>query len=474
MVLFVWKLAPLPPQWSNEAELMYEASRVARGLPLYTDPLRGVLDDGPLPIRHYVLYGPIAPWLFSFASDAHRLIVMRYVSVVAWFIGVPLVAVRAEAKARTNALLVAVAYAGLFLIARDVVFFTLTPLPVLAATFGLARVVRKGQLDPIASALFALAWALKPLVMGIAFGVGVFTLLDRASIKEKVTSLMILAAFVAAAALGMMAWTSGGWLVHLRASTDNGMLPQRWLHYTYEYFPVLGLPHLLVTAFLFRGKESRSKAAAWALLASTLWAIFAMGKRGANAGYFMEPCAALVVALAYGMPEAKSQALAKVGTAAVLLAPVLGLAQSASMLIDYAKKDPAGDWATLKHVHDACESAAPRTTIRAGLPSTELPLSGRITLSPWQQVLLVNAGHFPLQTMIDDLDRPELGCLVHTRSLEGPVPEEIGPRGELTAFDVLFDVKLREPIRARFEEFAVIDGQHLFRRKNHAVKERSE
>jgi hypothetical protein len=28
------------PQWSNEAELMYEASRVARGLALYTDPTR--------------------------------------------------------------------------------------------------------------------------------------------------------------------------------------------------------------------------------------------------------------------------------------------------------------------------------------------------------------------------------------------------------------------------------------------------
>jgi len=480
MVLFVFKLAPLPPQWSNEAELMYEASRVARGLPLYTDPIRGVIDDGPLPIRHYVLYGPLAPWLFSLVGEGHRLLITRYVSVAAWFIGVPAVAWRAKGDARTTALIVAVAYAGLFLIARDVVFFTLTPLPVLAATFGLARVVRRGRLDAVASALFVLAWALKPLVMGIAFGVGVFTLLDReTALKTRAIAIAVLTAILAGAVALLMLSTGGGWLVHLRASTDNGMLPQRWLHYTYEYFPVLGLPHLAVAAWLLKAKEARTKAAAWALLSSTVWAIFAMGKRGANAGYFMEPCAALVVALAYGMPDAtasaanaKARLLAKIGNAAVLLAPALSLAQSFAMMREYAAKDAARDWETLRRVHDACESAAPGASIRAGLPTMEFPLSGRVTLSPWQQVLLVNAGHFPLETMIADLDRPELGCLVHTRSLEGDPPEEIGPRGELTAFDVLFDVKLREPIRTRFEEFAVIEGQHLFRRKSMPAKAR--
>jgi hypothetical protein len=249
------------------------------------------------------------------------------------------------------------------------------------------------------------------------------------------------------------------------------MLPMRWLHYTYEYFPVLGLPHLAVAAWLLAAKEGgRVKAAGWALLVSTLWAIFAMGKRGANAGYFMEPCAALVVALAHGMPEARveegrARLLGHIGAVAVALSPLLSFAQSVPMLRAFAARSPEAEWAELRAVRDACAREAPGSAVRAGLPTMEQPLSGRVTLSPWQEVILVNAGHFPLETLVRDLDVPELGCIVHERSLEGPAPEEIGPRGELTTFDVLFDVKLRDPIRARFEEFAVIGEHHLFRRR---------
>jgi hypothetical protein len=37
--------------------------------------------------------------------------------------------------------------------------------------------------------------------------------------------------------------------------------------------------------------------------------------------------------------------------------------------------------------------------------------------------------------------------------------------GEFVFFDVLFDVKLRQPILDRFDEFATLGGLHLFRRK---------
>jgi hypothetical protein len=67
--------------------------------------------------------------------------------------------------------------------------------------------------------------------------------------------------------------------------------------------------------------------------------------------------------------------------------------------------------------------------------------------------------------LITDLDVPELGCLVLTRGLSGPPPQESDGVGEFVFFDVLFDVKLRQPILDRFDEFATLEGLHLFRRK---------
>jgi hypothetical protein len=115
--VFAFRIARTPPQLSNEAEIMYEASRIARGLALYTDPLQGARDDGPLPIRHYVLYGPLAPWLLSMIREPARLVFARWVSAVCWFLGLPLIARVAcpeKGDHRRAAIVVALSYAGLF------------------------------------------------------------------------------------------------------------------------------------------------------------------------------------------------------------------------------------------------------------------------------------------------------------------------------------------------------------------------
>jgi hypothetical protein len=467
IVVFVAHLAPSPPLLSNEAEIMYEASRLARGLPLYTDPIRGAFDDGPLPIRHYVLYGPVAPWLLSLVPDAGRLVTARVVSVVAWFVGIPALAFAGRRESRVSALIVAFSYVGLSLLARDAVFFTLTPVPVVVAAVALVRVVHKGRLDVVSSLLFVLAWAMKPLVVGIVVGVALFTLLDRetplaARVRALVPGALGLVVAVAALVLG----THGAWLVHLRASTDNGMLPLRWLHFTYEYFPVLGLPHLIVGAWLLRRQaDRRLRITGWALVASTAWAIFAMGKRGANAGYFAEPTAALVLAVAFAEAPAE-RAAAWVARVAVVAAPLLAWGQSVRQLSELDHVDPRAEWATLARVRALCEREAPGRQVRAGLPAVELGLTGRVTLAPWQHALLVDRGAFPLDMLIRDLDRPELGCVVHSRALDGPAPPLFTDRGELTYFDALFDVQLREAIRSRFRAVGIVDQMHVYCRPN--------
>jgi len=492
LFVFVFRIAQTPPKLSNEAELMYEASRIERGLPLYTDPLQGVLDDGPLPIRHYVLYGPVAPWLLSFVAQPFRLIVARSISVIVWFVGIPAIALGGMRDRRVAALVVALSYASLFLLARDVVHFTLTPIPVFLAAVALVRFIRLGRLDIVSSFLFTAAWMIKPLVIGVALAVALWTVFDRQRRRSEQMISIFGGALSVCVGIGLLVATSHGqWLAHLRASTATGILPMHWVHFVHDYFPILGFPHLVVAIFLLASAEGardvrslpdegtcsvssprRAKMAGWVLLVSTLWSVFAMGKRGSNAGYFMEPCAALIAALAYGLPapevsprDWRATKWARVARLVLPLCPVMSVAIGWPEIRSFWREDASEEWRLLRDVNNACGAAAPGAAVRASLPSLELPLSGRVTLAAWQQTVLVNRGVFPLQLLITDLDIPELGCLVLTRGLSGPAPLETDGVGEFVFFDVLFDVKLRQPILDRFDEFATVGGLHLFRRK---------
>jgi hypothetical protein len=467
LLLFVLRTAARPPHYSNEGELLYEASRIARGLALYTDPIAGARDDGPLPVRHYVLYGPLAPHLLSLLPEPVRLVGARALSALAWFAAIPLLALTGRGKLRLTGFVVALSYAGLFLLARDAIYFTLTPLPVLLSTAALALVARRDALELPSMVLLVLAAALKPVAIGIALGVGAAALLDGRrpwSARLRNAGLFLC---VGAAAVGLLQWsTEGRWLADLSAATNNGFLPQRWLAFGRDYFVVAGLPHLLVAGALLRSGRHRWTGAA--LLASSLWAVLIIAKRGGNVGYFMEPSAVLGLAIAWCDGPALGTGGARLLRWAAPAIPLLSGLQAIPYYLEQGREQPAQQWAQVSEIQRRCLEAAPGGSalgMRSGLPEMEYALTGRVTLAPWQTAVLADAGRFPQALLVADLDEPALGCLVHRDGLEGPPPPAIQADGEYTRFDILFDVHLRQEIRARFEPFATVGEWHLFRRK---------
>src|SRR5579884_3638140 len=46
----------------GETEVLFEASRIRAGLPLYVDPVVGAFDYGAVPARYFVVYPPLWSW----------------------------------------------------------------------------------------------------------------------------------------------------------------------------------------------------------------------------------------------------------------------------------------------------------------------------------------------------------------------------------------------------------------------------
>src|SRR5579872_1361480 len=102
---------PVRPLDGVEGEVLYEAARLRAGLPLYTDPIAGAFDHGPVPARFFVLYPPLWSFLLSLVPGAARVLAGRIAACAAWFGTLAYLAWRAPAPHRRVAC-VAAAFAG--------------------------------------------------------------------------------------------------------------------------------------------------------------------------------------------------------------------------------------------------------------------------------------------------------------------------------------------------------------------------
>jgi hypothetical protein len=266
--------------------------------------------------------------------------------------------------------------------------------------------------------------------------------------------------------------TRGAWFTHLRASTDNGFIPAHYLNYLLTQFVIIGLPNIIVLVIQnreLRAGVGRHRWTFFALAASTAWIIFAIGKRGSNAGYFMEPVAVLALSIAL-FDEPKNLLRARVVGGALIAAPILSLLASRAAVLPLFAGSADEDWHAIVEIRRVCDQDAQargldEAQIRSSITEMEYALTRRVTLAPWQTTMLLRRGKFPIEPLLADLDNPALTCIVHPRALAGPLPPEVNPDGELHYFEVLYDLRLREAINARFEDFAQVGEWHLFRRK---------
>jgi hypothetical protein len=462
---FVVATAPLKLPNDVEGQLLYEASRIRRGLPLYVDPLAGAFDDGPLPIRKYVLYTPLWPLLTSLVPPPWALETWRVVAALAWFLGLLALAVWPEPGQprpvlRPAALLAALCGGSLFLLARSGLEAKPDTICALICAWAFARTVRRGRLDAGSAVLFVIAALTKPNMIGIASGV---ILCDVVSRRTKSAFPLGLGAGVASAGALWFAWTSHGtWLAHLHASAMMPIGPSRWLAYLRDYAVWLGAPQTAVAALAWAASR-RARTVPYGpagLGTSIVWACFAMGKHGSGTAYWLEPTMAMVVVLAYGEPILLGQqrALLLGVRAAPLLPVVFGVMSVPYFLREYdtARRDET----LVRDLRTACALGLGET-VTASDTGLEMALSGRVTWAPWATTFLLRSGAFPLATIENDYGRQALACFVD-RSCDSITPEPVpfDPGSEHS----VFRFELRPTILANFQRVDRVSGACVFRR----------
>jgi hypothetical protein len=442
------------PYGTVEAELVFEASRIARRLPLYVDPYAGAWDAGPPPSRYYVLYTPIWPWVLAHLPGpaSPTLESMRtggrLLNAVLWVLTLGAL-VRASTPANRLAVATGACLAlGFSALVREAGLATADMPAVALSSIGLARLARKGRLDALSAAALVAAPLVKPSVLGGAAGAYTAHVLANRRGGARLLAEPIASGALVAGAMAALyhVWSDGQWLVHIARATGQTLSFERWVREFGGRAALLGAPHIAVLVLALRRRAPL--VATLPLATSIAWASFAMAKHGSGTHYWLEPTVAALVTLgvlpvaatASGSDETARPWLAWAGIA-------LALAVAAESLPVFWRA-PEEDRAA----HLRVDAIRRRCPLRGGQvlvsddPTLELEIDGRIIVPVWQNSYLIRAGTFPLQAWREDLARPEVAWFVHDAAFLQPAPEHIAGITEVNAFRR----ELRDVIEANF------------------------
>ncbi len=455
-----WDIATIAtrPLDGVEGDVLFEASRVRSGLPLWVDPSVGARDYGAVPARYYVLYPPLWSALLSLVPAGAAPLVARVVAAAAW-LGVLVVAAASGSslEARRVALLLAAFAAGAWVLS----FYGMSGRPdapaVALAGIALLRSARRGRVDALAGALFALAAWVKPNVVGAFPGamVGTCALAFAArrrladALRAAVPGIAGAAAVTIAAALVLTLLSGRTWLVHLLASTGQPPSLALWTEQLASRAPFFAAP---LAVALVVGLARRRTVASYALVTSLAWCVLSLAKIGSAANYFLEPFVVAVVVVAQ----------LDLATRAVRPSVLAGVA----LVVQALWTGVASVRSSFEHVGLARERAAflakTRRTctgiVMADEPGLELALNGRIVATPFQSTHLARRGAFPLEAWLEDVSRPEIACLV----MQDDLLER--PLTTVSLEHDRFGTELRVALRAHFVHVLERGRFHLYRR----------
>ncbi len=452
-----------------EAELIFEAARVARGWPLYVDPAVGASELGAPPSRYLVLYTPVWPFLVGHlgklggASQEVLRLTGRTLATLGWLTVFVAPVLGGPLRTRRATLIAALLGAGIYFLGRNAP--TVTPDTVATALVCVAfvRIGRQQRVGALSAALLVMAPFFKPSCLGAGAGLAIAMLVPAGvGVSTVGPSTPRLRAFVSAAVVGTLAvlfchvMSDGQWLVHLSRSTKQ---PLTWERFTQEMgsrLVVLGLPQLVVAIVALR--RGASRLLTWPLLASMAWASFAMAKHGSGSHYWLEPTALSVVAIAFLPPATVARGEALLLRLLALVAAVL---VAVTALPAYLKefdrwKVRRASFAAL----DAHCTRGPGEIVASSDLDVEMILDDRITVPDWQSSFLARRGVFPLGAWRADLRDPHVRWVVLPFDPDQPAPDTNDEKIEVSAYrDVLRDV-----LHQTFTRDGWVGGFLVFRR----------
>ncbi len=406
VVVVAWAVATIASRpYFGEGEALFEASRIRAGLPLYFDAVAGAFDYGSLPSHYYVLYTPLWPALLSPLPAGYALTIARAVTTAAWLGTLGLFVAMAPRGERRPAALLAAYFAGTYNLAIFATSARHDMLGVALAGLGLARSMRRGRVDALAGALFALGAWVKPSVLGMAAG---------ALLAQLVMSPQALAAGLSGAlavsgacALALTRASHGTWFDHLVRSTAQPLTLGNWLAAIQKDLVWFGLPVALAAGVGLRTRRSDARLALGALCVSTAWALFLAAKTGRGTNYWLEPCVAAVATLAAASWPAPTSALWPVAA---------GVALFQSVWVGVASNRSVFDALDRSRAHRRIMDTARAVCLpRGGLvlsndTGDELDLDGRILTPAYQFSHLVRAGKVPVDVLLTEVEHPDARC----------------------------------------------------------------
>ncbi len=434
------------PLDGSEGHILYDAMRLRAGRPLYVNPHVGILDDGPPPARHYVIYTPLLAFLVALFPEGAASWLTRLLSIAAWYglLG-GLAYTRSRISNRSLAWGAAAFVGAVYVLTLYGASGRPDALALLFAGIAFARSVRRGEPTALEGALFALAAWVKPNVLALAAGTLAVDFLRRRKIAPIATAVLV------SVLLGgtLMAISHGAFLQHLVEPIKAPMTLSLAIDQATSRLQFLGLPLLAAAVLAWRsrkieGCQSGALLAIAGLVVAFGWTLFSLAKYGSASNYWMEPCVALVV-IATSFPFAFHEladrpALALLGLTVFQL--VWTLTASVRSSVETIVRAPYVT-AEIAQVRTLC-GAKPGETVMADDSGLELMIDHRLFHAPVQLTPLVQYGRWSEAAFLEDVRRPEVTCAVMSSDLLERPLTEVDPDHDL------YDPTLREALRERF------------------------
>jgi hypothetical protein len=439
-----------------EAELSFEALRVARGHPLYVDPRVGAWEAGAPASRYYVLYTPLWPWLVARLGgetlDGIRA-AGRAVSAAAWAVALLAPVTWPTRDRRRDVALAALLAAGLVFLARNVPAGTPDTLAAALACVAMVRAARRDRFDAVSASLLVLAPFVKPSSVGALAGASIALVATR---PERLRAITAGAATALGLAAACHAASGGQWIDHLVRSTAQPLSFERWLDETGSRFFVLGLPHGALALVALRRRASPVVLAPF--VGSLAWTTFSMAKNGSGTHYWLEPTALALVVLG-ALPAYPGSVASRVPAialgAAIAIVSVPAFVRDARTWRDRADAIAAIDRHCVRDEGDIVMS----TDVEL-----ELILDGRILVPEWQSSFLVHVGRFPVEGWRDALRDDRVKYVALAFDPHEPLHRRLGD-DQVSAYRwELLDVLDRE-----FELDDRVAGMVVYRRRARAL-----
>jgi hypothetical protein len=404
------------PYW-GEAEVLFEADRIAKGYPLFIDPLIGASEQGLPPSRYYVTYPPLLSWAMSTVPAAVRLVLGRLLACAAWFGALGWIVKTARPDCRRNAIAGAVFVGGIWILANFMTVGRPDAIAIALAAFGLTRAITRRGADAVSIVLLVLASWVKPTLIGLPAGAIAADVIVRR--RWQTPGLAIATAVVIGLVLDR---ASGGVLVeHVVRSNAQPLTAASWLENVPGRLPFF-LP-LVGVAFwhgALRRDDPGIAIGLGALASGTAWTLVALAKTGSAANYWAEPCIAALALLAHANGPyvfGRSGPLNAALTLAVVLYTDVASIPSALTRIGRYRDEAL----FVAPARERCGASA-SDVIASDEQGVELALNGRILVPAYQMAWLVHEGRFPAQLWTNDLASPNVRCFVRHGSALAPAP----------------------------------------------------